>query len=88
MESYSHTTVPSRLSTRLLSNTRACIPEDKVMLLVNSFILANSSCSVILYKPRFTVAVIVHGAAEEHGVGHSGPDHGLNCTSAYNDFPV
>ncbi len=47
MGSYSHTTVPSRLSAMLLSAALACIPEVSVRLPVNSFILANSSLRVI-----------------------------------------
>ncbi len=86
---YSHTTVPSKLSTRLLLATRAYIPEDKVILPVSSFILANSSRNVISYSPCaavhsesshcqtddscFTVAVVVHGPTQEHRVGHCGP---------------
>ncbi len=45
--SYSHTTVPSRLSIRLLSDTLALTPDDSVMLPVTSFIFTNSSLRVI-----------------------------------------
>jgi hypothetical protein len=51
MGSYSHTTVPSRLSDILLSAALACTPEVSVKLLVSSFILANSSLRVISYSP-------------------------------------
>ena len=47
MGSYSHTTVPSRLSEMLLSVALACTPEVRVSLPVSSFILANSSLRVI-----------------------------------------
>jgi hypothetical protein len=54
MESYSHTTVPSRLSTILLSPVAACTPEVRVRLPVSSFNLANSSPRVISYYPCAT----------------------------------
>jgi hypothetical protein len=44
-------TVPSKLSTRLLSEAHTWIPKDSVTLPISSFNLANFSLSVISYNP-------------------------------------
>ncbi len=51
MGPYSHTTVPSRLSNRLLSETLAWTPDEDVIVPVSLFIFANSSLWVISCNP-------------------------------------
>jgi hypothetical protein len=101
MESYSHTTVPSRMSTRLLSDTSACIPEDKVCnaygeLIHPGKLLVQHDFACLLRVlplgkkmiPDLQLLSSSIAPQRKYSVKDCGPYRGLDCEASYDDLAV